>query len=184
MLTNLKPALSQTTILTNHIADLHEFPNQAFKPLFDLERLEVGRNKFRSVGQNDLVYLPNLETFSMDGCHSDRFDILPSVITGIDQSEEHSFSQFCIGRVLRGETDYGIMVLADKRFARQDKRGIQEHLKDSMTNLAVQISREWLRLMAQAFTREDQLGLSWVGSWRPSRMVCRRGDTTLAWRLQ
>ena len=39
-----------------------------------------------------------------------------------------------IGRVLRGKTDYGIMVLADKRFARQDKRGklpkwIQEHLK-------------------------------------------------------
>jgi len=75
----------------------------------------------------------------------------------------------CIGRVLRGKTDYGIMVLADKRFARQDKRGklpkwIQEHLKDSMINLsteeAVQISRKWLRLMAQPFTREDQLGVS------------------------
>jgi len=75
----------------------------------------------------------------------------------------------CIGRVLRGKTDYGIMVLADKRFGRQDKRGklpkwIQEHLKDSMTNLsteeAVQISRKWLRLMAQPFSREDQLGVS------------------------
>ena len=71
--------------------------------------------------------------------------------------------------MLRGKTDYGIMVLADKRFARQDKKGklpkwIQEHLKDSMTNLsteeAVQISRKWLRLMAQPFTREDQLGVS------------------------
>ena len=75
----------------------------------------------------------------------------------------------CIGRVLRGKTDYGIMVLADKRFGRQDKKGklpkwIQEHLKDSMINLsteeAVQISRKWLRLMAQPFTREDQLGVS------------------------
>ena len=71
--------------------------------------------------------------------------------------------------MLRGKTDYGIMVLADKRFARQDKKGklpkwIQEHFKDSMTNLsteeAVQISRKWLRLMAQPFTREDQLGVS------------------------
>ena len=75
----------------------------------------------------------------------------------------------CIGRVLRGKTDYGIMIMADKRFGRQDKKGklpkwIQEHLKDSMTNLsteeAVQISRKWLRLMAQPFTREDQLGIS------------------------
>jgi len=75
----------------------------------------------------------------------------------------------CIGRVLRGKTDYGIMILADKRFGRMDKRGklpqwIQEHLKDSMTNLsteeAVQIARKWLRVMAQPFTREDQLGVS------------------------
>merc|ERR1712130_786224 len=29
----------------------------------------------------------------------------------------------CIGRVLRGKTDYGIMILADKRFGRQDKKG-------------------------------------------------------------
>merc|ERR1719242_1474967 len=47
----------------------------------------------------------------------------------------------CIGRVMRGKTDYGIMVLADKRFGRQDKKGklpkwIQEHLKDSMINLS------------------------------------------------
>ncbi|CAG0887361.1 unnamed protein product, partial [Darwinula stevensoni] len=75
----------------------------------------------------------------------------------------------CVGRVLRGKTDYGIMVFADKRFARVDKKGklprwIQEHLKDSMCNLsteeAVQICKRWLRQMAQPFTREDQLGVS------------------------
>jgi len=75
----------------------------------------------------------------------------------------------CIGRVLRGKTDYGIMILADKRFGRQDKRGklpkwIQEHLKDSMCNLSTEesmhISKKWLRLMAQPFSREDQLGVS------------------------
>jgi DNA excision repair protein ERCC-2 len=61
------------------------------------------------------------------------------------------------------------MIFADKRFARNDKKGklpkwIQEHLRDSMCNLsteeAMQISRKWLRQMAQPFTREDQLGIS------------------------
>jgi len=75
----------------------------------------------------------------------------------------------CVGRVLRGKTDYGIMIFADKRFARNDKKGklpkwIQEHLRDSMCNLSteesIQISRKWLRQMAQPFTREDQLGVS------------------------
>uniref|UniRef100_A0A2P2I4Y2 General transcription and DNA repair factor IIH helicase subunit XPD n=1 Tax=Hirondellea gigas TaxID=1518452 RepID=A0A2P2I4Y2_9CRUS len=75
----------------------------------------------------------------------------------------------CVGRAMRGKTDYGILVFADKRFARADKRNklpkwIQEHLVDSKCNLsteeAIQLCRPWLRQMAQPFTREDQLGLS------------------------
>ncbi|XP_015121739.1 general transcription and DNA repair factor IIH helicase subunit XPD isoform X2 [Diachasma alloeum] len=75
----------------------------------------------------------------------------------------------CVGRAIRGKTDYGIMVFADKRFARPDKRSklpkwIQEHLTDNLCNLsteeAIQISKRWLRQMAQPFNREDQLGLS------------------------
>ncbi|CAD7012055.1 unnamed protein product [Ceratitis capitata] len=75
----------------------------------------------------------------------------------------------CVGRALRGKTDYGIMIFADKRFSRQDKRSrlpkwIQEHLVDSFCNLsteeAMQLARRWLRRMAQPFTREDQLGIS------------------------
>ncbi|XP_055919297.1 general transcription and DNA repair factor IIH helicase subunit XPD [Eupeodes corollae] len=75
----------------------------------------------------------------------------------------------CVGRVLRGKTDYGIMIFADKRFSRQDKRGrlpkwIQEYLVDSYCNLsteeAMHLARRWLRQMAQPFTREDQLGIS------------------------
>ncbi|XP_076276690.1 general transcription and DNA repair factor IIH helicase subunit XPD isoform X2 [Lasioglossum baleicum] len=75
----------------------------------------------------------------------------------------------CVGRAIRGKTDYGIMVFADKRFSRIDKRSklpkwIQEHLNDGLCNLsteeAVQISKRWLRQMAQPFTRENQLGLS------------------------
>ena len=61
------------------------------------------------------------------------------------------------------------MIFADKRFSRQDKRSklpkwIQEHLTDNYCNLsteeAMQVSRRWLRHMAQPFTREDQLGVS------------------------
>lgn len=75
----------------------------------------------------------------------------------------------CVGRAMRGKTDYGIMIFADKRFGRIDKKGklpkwIQEHLRDSMCNLsteeAIQISKKWLKQMAQPFTREDQLGIS------------------------
>lgn len=92
----------------------------------------------------------------------------------------------CVGRAIRGKTDYGIMIFADKRFSRSDKRSklpkwIQEHLKDSLCNLSteeaiqvgflavqmsfefiyfLQIAKRWLRQMAQPFTREDQLGVS------------------------
>lgn len=75
----------------------------------------------------------------------------------------------CVGRAIRGKTDYGLMVFADKRFTSADKRGklprwIQEHLSDSNLNLTVdegvQVAKYFLRQMAQPFHREDQLGLS------------------------
>ncbi|ESO12701.1 hypothetical protein HELRODRAFT_105484 [Helobdella robusta] len=75
----------------------------------------------------------------------------------------------CVGRALRGKTDYGVMVFADKRFARTDKKNklpkwIQEYLSDSVCNLstddAVQLTKRFLRTMAQPFSREDQLGHS------------------------
>lgn len=79
-----------------------------------------------------------------------------------------SISNF-VNCVYSGKTDYGIMIFADKRFSRQDKRSrlpkwIQEHLTDSNVNLsteeAMQTARRWLRQMAQPFSREDQLGIS------------------------
>uniref|UniRef100_A0A158P9G9 General transcription and DNA repair factor IIH helicase subunit XPD n=1 Tax=Angiostrongylus cantonensis TaxID=6313 RepID=A0A158P9G9_ANGCA len=79
----------------------------------------------------------------------------------------------CMGRALRGKTDYGLMIFADKRFSRQDKRGklprwMQEYLEETATNLsideAVQLARRWLTLMAQPFTKADQLGISLLTS--------------------
>ncbi|XP_065662190.1 general transcription and DNA repair factor IIH helicase subunit XPD isoform X2 [Hydra vulgaris] len=75
----------------------------------------------------------------------------------------------CVGRAMRGKTDYGIMCFADKRFSKADKKGklpkwIQEHLKPCNCNLsideAVQVSKRFLRQMAQPFSHEDQLGMS------------------------
>ncbi|KAF7488119.1 General transcription and DNA repair factor IIH helicase subunit XPD [Sarcoptes scabiei] len=75
----------------------------------------------------------------------------------------------CVGRAVRGKTDYGIMCFADKRFQRDDKlkklpKWIQENMKRSVLNLsieeAVQITKKFLKQMAQPFTKEDQLGLS------------------------
>ncbi|XP_063177665.1 general transcription and DNA repair factor IIH helicase subunit XPD [Chroicocephalus ridibundus] len=75
----------------------------------------------------------------------------------------------CVGRALRGKSDYGIMLFADKRFARADKRGklprwIQDHLPDANLNLtvdeALQVAKFFLRQMAQPFPQGEQLGLS------------------------
>ena len=73
----------------------------------------------------------------------------------------------CLGRVLRGKNDYGLMVLADKRFARQEKRSklprwIQEAIIESHVGLtvdmAVQMARRFFREMAQPSDPVNQLG--------------------------
>ncbi|OLL22703.1 DNA repair helicase rad15 [Neolecta irregularis DAH-3] len=75
----------------------------------------------------------------------------------------------CLGRVLRGKDDYGIMVLADKRFGRNDKRSklpkwIQAYLTEGSTNLstdmALAMAKKFLRAMAQPFGAKDQEGIS------------------------
>ncbi|TPX36511.1 hypothetical protein SmJEL517_g01355 [Synchytrium microbalum] len=64
----------------------------------------------------------------------------------------------CVGRVLRGKTDYGLMIFADKRFARADKRSklpkwIREGMNEGYTNLstdmAIAVAKKFLREMAQ-----------------------------------
>ena len=66
----------------------------------------------------------------------------------------------CVGRVIRSKADYGLMVFADKRYQRGDKRDklprwITTNLKDSDVNLSsdmlVSIARDFMREMAQPF---------------------------------
>merc|ERR1712161_140342 len=64
----------------------------------------------------------------------------------------------CIGRVIRSKTDYGLMILADSRYNRHDKRSklpkwIQQFLHEQFLNLstdtALMYARQFLRAMAQ-----------------------------------
>ena len=75
----------------------------------------------------------------------------------------------CVGRALRGKSDYGIMCFADKRFAKADKRQklpkwIRDYLFDSDCNLSIEEAstkvRRWLKQMAQPLSQKDQLGVS------------------------
>mmetsp|Transcript_1956 Transcript_1956/g.2861 ORF Transcript_1956/g.2861 Transcript_1956/m.2861 type:complete len:145 (-) Transcript_1956:75-509(-) len=64
----------------------------------------------------------------------------------------------CVGRVIRSKTDYGLMVLADSRYNRHDKRSkmppwILQFLTESHLNLstdmAISLTKIFLKEMAQ-----------------------------------
>jgi hypothetical protein len=69
----------------------------------------------------------------------------------------------CVGRVIRSKTDYGIVVLADSRYNRADKRSkfppwILQFVKESSLNLptdsAVDQIKSFLRVMGQPIDQE------------------------------
>lgn len=73
----------------------------------------------------------------------------------------------CLGRVLRGKDDYGIMVLADRRFGKkkaQLPKWIGQALYDSDTNMstdmALATAKKFLRSLAQPTNPQDQEGVS------------------------
>ena len=73
----------------------------------------------------------------------------------------------CLGRVLRGKDDYGVMVLADRRFQKkrnQLPKWIAQALLDAETALstdqAVSAAKKFLKGLAQPFSGKDQEGIS------------------------
>ena len=71
----------------------------------------------------------------------------------------------CLGRVIRGKDDYGIMVLADRRFQKrrsQLPKWIAQAMNDADINqsvdTAVSAAKRFLRMMSQPFERDDQDG--------------------------
>jgi len=74
----------------------------------------------------------------------------------------------CVGRVIRSKTDYGLIIFADSRYSRHDKRSklpkwIQQFLHEEHLNLstdmALQHVRQFLRIMGQPI---DQIALQSV----------------------
>ncbi|KAI1636745.1 putative excision repair protein rhp3 [Biscogniauxia mediterranea] len=73
----------------------------------------------------------------------------------------------CLGRVLRGKDDYGIMVLADRRFQKKRlqlpkwiNQAMQEVDGNLSTDMAVITAKRFLRDMARPFKAKDQEGIS------------------------
>lgn len=75
----------------------------------------------------------------------------------------------CVGRVLRGKTDYGLMIFADKRFARADKRDklprwiaaqINEAHSNLSSDMALVESVRFLKQMAQDMPTNGKNGVS------------------------
>lgn len=70
----------------------------------------------------------------------------------------------CVGRVIRSKTDYGLMILADSRYNRSDKRNklpkwILQFLNEGYMNLstdtAIQHVQQFLRVMGQPIDQES-----------------------------
>ncbi|KAF8323397.1 DNA repair helicase [Clavulina sp. PMI_390] len=85
----------------------------------------------------------------------DEYRIRESEFLGFDAMRN---AAQCMGRALRGKTDWGMMVFADKRFARADKRSklprwmnqyITESASNLSTDMALVLSKHFLRMISQ-----------------------------------
>ncbi|KAF8582332.1 DNA repair helicase [Ramaria rubella] len=95
----------------------------------------------------------------------DAYRIRESEFLGFDAMRN---AAQCVGRVLRGKTDWGLMVFADKRFARADKRAklprwINQYITETASNLstdmAIVLSKLFMRTISQN-PNENQTGIS------------------------
>ncbi len=69
----------------------------------------------------------------------------------------------CVGRVIRSKEDYGIVILADFRYNKQDKRSklpqwVQQFMRDSSLNMSTDVAMDsikaFLKLMGQPIDRK------------------------------
>jgi len=95
----------------------------------------------------------------------DAYRIRESEFLGFDAMRN---AAQCVGRVLRGKTDWGLMIFADKRFARADKRAklprwINQYIAETASNLstdmALTLSKLFMRTISQN-SAENQTGIS------------------------
>jgi len=91
----------------------------------------------------------------------------------------------CVGRVIRSKRDYGVMVFADQRYARADKRSkipdwIQAFIEPGhvvmATDTAVQAARRFLLEMSQPFTEQQGAGASVLTKTALLELIAREQD--------
>ncbi|KAJ7172483.1 hypothetical protein C8R46DRAFT_1086107 [Mycena filopes] len=95
----------------------------------------------------------------------DAYRIRESEFLGFDAMRN---AAQCVGRVLRGKTDWGLMVFADKRFARADKRAklprwINQYITETAANLSTDMALTLSKLFMRGISQnpeEDQTGIS------------------------
>jgi len=94
----------------------------------------------------------------------------------------------CLGRVIRSKRDYGVMIFADQRYARQDKRSkIPEWIRSFIepghfimaSDVAVQIARSFLLRMSQPYEERRGIGASVLSPSDLQELQKRESDTTL-----
>lgn len=86
----------------------------------------------------------------------------------------------CVGRVIRSKLDYGLMVFADQRFNRADKRSklpgwIIQYLDKTHMNLstdrALTVAKDFLKRMAQPRSHKEDLGTTMLDEATVTRMM-------------
>ena len=95
----------------------------------------------------------------------------------------------CAGRVIRGKSDYGLVVFADKRYAKADKREklprwIQQFMGDGCLNLSTELAlhraKAFLREMAQPAAPSQNVSLDRDELGRSAGYVARVATAAIA----
>ncbi|KAI9509380.1 DNA repair helicase [Russula earlei] len=76
----------------------------------------------------------------------------------------------CVGRALRGKTDWGLMVFADKRFARADKRAklprwINQYITETAANLSTDMALTLSKLFMRTISQNAGENMTGVSLW-------------------
>ncbi|EIM90023.1 DNA repair helicase [Stereum hirsutum FP-91666 SS1] len=97
----------------------------------------------------------------------DAYRIRESEFLGFDAMRN---AAQCVGRVLRGKTDWGLMVFADKRFARADKRAklprwINQYITETAANLSTDMALTLSKLFMRTISQSVGDNLTGVSLW-------------------
>ncbi|CAL1144223.1 unnamed protein product [Cladocopium goreaui] len=119
-----------------------------------------------------------------------HYDIKESEFLNFDAMRQASQ---CLGRVIRSKRDYGVMIFADQRYARSDKRSkipdwIRHFLEPGhvfmATDLAVEAAGNFLLQMSQPYEEKKGIGASVLTPealkddlWADQRMTCVANPT-------